>query len=93
MPSSFWAYQESQIKASNSSVQTCPMVTPYYNGNSCIACHAPTEYFNLKSRECESCNGTHQYNSSQRDCINMESGAVAVSGSIVKMSGSLFSHQ
>ena len=40
-----------------------------------------------------SCNGTHIYSETQRDCINMESGSVPVSSSIVKMSGSFFSHQ
>lgn len=50
MPSAYWNYTQSQIKAANPSVKACSAATPYYNGVKCISCSTPTQYFNLKTR-------------------------------------------
>ena len=93
MPTEYWNYVYDDIKAKNASVKDCPAVTPYYNGLACINCTAPTQYFNLDTRRCQACSNSSVYDATKRDCIDMSKGTYDVSGSALKMSGTLFSHQ
>jgi hypothetical protein len=46
---------------------------PYYNGTLCITCDS-NEYFNLKTRKCQTCDSPFAYDEAQRDCIDQSEG-------------------
>jgi hypothetical protein len=46
---------------------------PYYNGTLCITCDS-NEYFNLKTRKCQTCDSPFAYDEAQRDCIDQSVG-------------------
>jgi hypothetical protein len=46
----------------------CDANTPFYNGDKCIACTAPTELFNVTSLTCDSCKAGEIYIPRRRAC-------------------------
>lgn len=73
-------------------MKDCPQAKPYYNGTLCITCSS-NEYFNLKTRKCQTCETPYAYDPTQRDCIDHSEGQYQVQSSALKSSSTLFSHQ
>lgn len=93
MPTGYWNASHDQLQSENKARKDCPWDKPYYNGVSCINCTNATQYFNLDTRQCQSCEGSFKYDPIQRDCIDMSTGDYNVQPSALKMAGSMFAHQ
>lgn len=57
-----------QQPSSTSLLETCPSSTPFFNGNSCIACESPY-YFDYASNSCKVCEDKFTFDVSSRTCI------------------------
>ena len=93
MPTQYWDFQHSNLKAENASRDDCPAETPYYDGTHCIECKGDTPYFNLETRKCQGCAEGEIYDSAQRDCVSNHQSTQTASTGTLEMSGSLFTHQ
>lgn len=46
----------------------CESDAPYYNGDKCIPCSAPTEYFDVKTLTCAACKAGEIYSKKSKKC-------------------------
>ena len=62
----FKEYMDNQNETSSPDVQVCPESTPFYDGDSCIACDS--QVFNVDTSQCEDCPAGTTYNKELKKC-------------------------
>jgi hypothetical protein len=51
-------------------IQTCPLDTPFFNGNKCIACPSPL-YFSVLNAFCKKCSNGLVFDTINKKCSNI----------------------
>ncbi len=89
-PASQWRNWYTNNKTANPSLVDCTAPTPYYNGQTCIACSDPNfPYFDLVIKDCVRCPTGSSYSNGQ--CIFTSSSAL--SPNLASMAATAFTHQ